>query len=121
MRLISSGMRRLKLRSPDFHVRRRQAQLGGHCSARQGGIGIAVEQHPIGLLGFQHRLERLHDPGGLRGMRRRADPQIVIGSRYVQFLEEHVAHRGVVVLAGMHDAMDDRGPHRPPRGKWRPL
>jgi hypothetical protein len=57
----------------------------------------------------QDALERLHDLGRLHGVARRADLEIDVRFRDAQLLEEQLAHRLVVVLAGVdQERLDGR-------------
>ena len=44
-----------------------------------------------------------HHPTGLLGVAARAGAEVVVGLAQAELVEEHVAHRRVVVLAGVHD------------------
>ena len=54
---------------------------------------------------IEHRLEFHHDPPGLSRMRTGAYPEIHIWLWQIEVAEESVAHRSVVVLAGMHQRL----------------
>src|SRR5688572_25286811 len=49
------------------------------------------------------RFVPLDDSRRLRAMRARPNVEMHVGSRDAEFLEEHLVHRRVVVLTGVHD------------------
>ena len=48
------------------------------------------------------RFERHHHARGLLGVRARTDAEVFVGRADVELVEEDLAHRLVVVLAGVH-------------------
>ena len=93
------------------------AALGRHQRAGDGGIDIAHHQHRLRLHAFEHRLEALHHLGGLHRVAAGADFQMMVGTRNAEVGKEAVAHRRVVMLAGVQQLRGDpglgqRGHHR---------
>ncbi len=78
-------------------------QLRGHQRGRDRRVHVAVHEQQVGLALQQERLEALHDRGRLLRMGPRPDPEVIVGRRDPQLLEERVRHTGVVVLAGVDD------------------
>jgi hypothetical protein len=70
--LISSGIVRSKERRPDAQVGDRDAQLDGHERRGQRRVDVAGQDHEIGTLLFQHRLDALNHPRRLGGVACRA-------------------------------------------------
>ena len=70
---------------------------------RQGGVGIAKDDHSIGLLMQQHVFKRFQHAPGLRPVRCRANPQMVIGRWNRHLLKEVGRERRVIVLAGVNN------------------
>jgi hypothetical protein len=108
IRLISSGIDRSRLRrpaltwavgAPSFAVTRAHASVEFTSPTTTTSSGVQVGRQ---------RLERRHHPAGLHGVAARARGEEVIGAADAEIGEEHVAHRRVVVLAGVHE--DDLGP-----------
>ena len=92
---------------PRLDVVDRDVQLGGRECAGEGGVGVAVDEDAIGLLVEDDPFDRLEHPSGLGTVRARTDLEVMPGSRHPEFLEEHVRHPGVVVLAGVDEALGD--------------
>ena len=90
-------------------VRQSDVQLGGGDRAGQRRVGVAVEQDDVRLLFEQDRFEPGDHDAGLFAMPAAADPQVVRRRRDAQLVEEHLRHVGVIMLAGVHDALDQ--PH----------
>jgi hypothetical protein len=85
MRLISSGIRRSKLRSPASTC----ATATPSFTAEVGrGVG-------------QNALERLHDARGLGRVRARPHAEVDVGPWELQVFEEDLRHVVVVVLPGV--------------------
>lgn len=83
-------------------------QLHRRQRSGQRAVGIAVHQRPIRFFLKQHALNHLDHPPGVLAMRAAADAEVIVGARDVEFIEEHVAHIGVVMLAGMHQHLAHR-------------
>ena len=103
IRLISSGIVRSKLRSPDSTwptgiSEPRRAERRG-----EGRVDVAGDEHEVGALGAQHRLEPLEHPRRLLAVAAGADAEHVVGLGHAELLEEDLRHRPVVVLAGVDD------------------
>jgi hypothetical protein len=82
-------------------VRDADAALDGRERTGDRRIHVAVDDDPVGLEALQHRVEIDEDLAGLNGMGVRTDSQVHIRFRKSQFVEEPVAHRHVIVLAGV--------------------
>ena len=121
MRLVSSGMRRLKLRSPASTCatgtraaspRRASPPASSSCRRRSARC-------PGGVPGSPPRVSRAC--GRLAAVRTRADAEVDVRARNAELLEEDVGHRRVVVLAGVDDqVLDARRAHSRPRSRGRP-
>ena len=90
----------------DLHLRRGQRR-------RQGRVDVARDDHQVGPLLGQHRLEPLHHPRRLLGVAAGADLEHVVGRGHAQLLEEDLRHQPVVVLAGVDDRVPSLGQSRP--------
>ena len=88
---------------PGFDVRDRDAHLRGHQGDGKGTVHVAGHHHHVGPLAREDRLDLDHHPGGLLRVRAAAYPEVHVGLRHSQVLEEHVGHLHVVVLAGVHE------------------
>jgi hypothetical protein len=83
----------------------RLQELGGDERGRNGGVDIAVDQHPVGRVGFDDRLDALHNLGGLGGVGPGTDAEVRVGSRQVELVEEDARHLLVIVLAGVYELL----------------
>ena len=90
---------------PGFDVGDRDSQLRRAERRAEGRVDVARDDHQVGALGAQHRLEPLQHARDLLRVASRPDPQQVVGLRHAELLEEDLGHQPVVVLAGV----DDRG------------
>ena len=88
-------------------------QLGGHDRPGHRRVDVAGDQHDVRRRLEQHRFQPLHHTRGLLRVRSRADVEVVVGLPHAQLVQEHLRHRVVVVLAGMHDELLELV--RPPR------
>ena len=80
-------------------------RLGRDQRRRQGRVGVAVDQHDVGMLRLDDRLEPRHDGAGLRGMAAAADAQMVLRRRDAEIVEEDLRQLRIVVLTGVHDGL----------------
>ncbi len=80
-------------------VRERQSQPGGRECACERGVGVAVDEHPVGPLGGQALRDRR--PHQVRIGRAEVEP--VAWLVEPEFLEEDLRELAIVVLAGVHD------------------
>ena len=71
--------------------------------AGERGVGVAVDEHPVGPCSLEHRVERGEHRAGLHAVAARADAEVDVGRGDAEVGEEDVGHVGVVVLAGVHD------------------
>jgi hypothetical protein len=62
-------------------------------------VRVAVDQDHVRPLRDQQLLDRAEHLRGLSGVTAGSDAQMEVRLRDAEFLEEHVAHRAVVVLA----------------------
>ena len=90
-------------------VHQRDAQLHGDQAAGDRAVHVAHHQHRVRPVLEQHRLEALHDLGGLLRVRAAADAEVQIRLRDSELPEEQVAHVRVVVLSGVHEQRLDAG------------
>ena len=95
------GHRPVKAAQAGLDVADRDAELACDQAGRQRGVDIAWNEHDVRLGLEQHGLQPLHHASGLLRVRARADAEHVVWGTDAQFLEEHLGHRGVVVLAGV--------------------
>jgi hypothetical protein len=77
-RLISSGHRAVERATARFQVNAGDVSYRGGQRARQCGVRIAQDDHRVGALGCQHRLEPLQDARRLHRLRRRSHIQPII-------------------------------------------
>ena len=108
-RLCSSGIRRLNERRPASRWASRRCSLVGDDRRRQGRVGVAVHQDPVGPVLLEHGLEGDHHLPGLGAVVGRADRQVDVGGRDLELVEEALRHVVVVVLAGVDDDVLDAG------------
>ena len=95
----------------------RDPQLRRGQRRRQGRVDVAGDDHQVGPLLEQDRLEALHRPRRLLRVAARADLEHVVGRRHAELLEEDLRHQPVVVLAGVDDrvpALGQRARAAPP-------
>ncbi len=64
-------------------------------------VDVAGDDHEIGTLLFQHRLDALRHQRRLNRVAGRANAEHVVGGGNAQLFEEHVRHQPVVVLTGV--------------------
>jgi hypothetical protein len=83
--------------------------LGSDQGAGDGGVDVADHQHRLRPDLVEHRLEALHHLGGLHRVAAGADFEVMVGARDAEIGEEAVAHRRVVMLAGMQQLGGDAG------------
>ena len=98
------GHRSVEAPEPRFDVGQRNAQLGRYQRPRQGRIHVADDQNEIGTCHREDLGQPLHDLGGLPDGRVRSNPEIHLGRRYPQVLEERTGHPMIEVLAGVDEA-----------------
>src|SRR5438445_596657 len=84
-------------------VPERPAHLRGDERAREGRVRVSVHEDQVGLLALEDVFKPAHHLGGLAGVTRAADAQVVIRPRHVEDLEEHIGHVLVVVLPGVDE------------------
>lgn len=83
-------------------MRHRDVQLGRRQGAGKRGVGVAVDQHPVGFFVEQDLLDALEHASGHGAMGASGNLQVVFGCRNFQLVEKHLGHVRVVVLTGMH-------------------
>ena len=88
---------------PGLDVRDRHPGLRARHGARQGRVGVAVDQHHVRPLGRQQRLQRGQHARGLRGVGAAPDAEPMVRPRQSQLVEEHPRQLVVVVLAGVDE------------------
>jgi hypothetical protein len=76
---------------------------------RQGRVDVAGDDHQVGGLLGQHRLQPLHRPRRHLGMAAGADLEHMVGGGNAELLEEDLRHQPVVVLAGVDDRVPALG------------
>ena len=80
-----------------------EVQLHRGQRARERGVRVAVDQHPVGAVLVDHRVQRREDAARLDAVRAGADAEVDVRCGDLQVGEEDVRHQGVVVLAGVDD------------------
>lgn len=80
-------------------------QFRGGQGASQGGVGVAVNQQGVGPLLLENVLHGHEGGGGHGRVGAGPDAEVMSGRRDAEFLEKHVGHVHVVVLAGVHENM----------------
>ena len=103
------GHRPVVAPKPRLDVRCAQPELRRNDGGRHRRVHVAVHEHPVGAMPFEHGLDALHDPGRLHGMRGAADGEVFVRLREPQTLEERVGHHLVVVLPRVHDHLRHAG------------
>ena len=93
------GHRPVERAQARLDVSDRDEQLRGGERGGQRRVHVPGHEHDVRLRLEQHRLEPLHDRGGLLRVRSRADPERVVGVADAELLEEDLGHLAVVVLA----------------------
>ena len=88
---------------PGLQVRDRQVQLHRGQGAGQGGVGVAVDQHPVGSVLEQDLVHPGQDRARLCAVAGRADLEVHVRVRDPEVGEEDVGEHRVVVLSGVHD------------------
>jgi hypothetical protein len=84
---------------PRLDVAHREVELRGREGPREGGVRVPVHEDDVRVLLLEDLLELDQHLPGLAGVGPGADVEVVVRLRDVEDLEEHVAHRLVVVLA----------------------
>ena len=97
-RAVEAPQSRFEVGDLDSQLRRAERRA-------DGGVDVARDDHQVGALGAQHRLESLQDARDLLRVASRPDPQKVVRLRNAELVEEDLGHQPVVVLPGV----DDRG------------
>ncbi len=97
------GHRAVEGAQPGLDVGDGLSELAGDERGGKRRVHIARHQHHVGPLGEQDRLQALHRARGLQGVRTRAHAEAMVGLGDSQLREEHLGHRLVVVLAGVHE------------------
>ena len=57
--------------------------------AGDGRVDVPSDHHQVGLVGEHHLLEGLHHPRGLHRVTAATDPEVLVGARHTELLEEH--------------------------------
>jgi hypothetical protein len=109
------GHRPVEGAQPRLDVRHRDRQLHRREGAGHRAVDVAHHHHAAGprRAAQQVLLEGRQHLRGLRAVRARPRVEVHVRRGHPQLAEEHVAHRGVVVLAGVHQHPSEGRP--PPR------
>src|SRR5216684_664073 len=86
-----------------LHMRNRDVQLCSSQRTCQGGVGIAIDNHSIETLFYEHLFNSFKHATCLSTVWTRTTFQVVVRSRDFQFLEELGRHIVVVMLSCMYD------------------
>lgn len=84
-------------------VRHGDVQLGRSQRTGERGVGVAIDQHPIGLFLLNQRFDTFEHAPGHRTMAEASDAKVVVRARDVELIKENVRHVGVEVLASVDD------------------
>lgn len=90
---------------PRFEVGEGVVELHRRHCARERGVGVAVNEHPVGSVLVEHGIQRREDAPCLDPVRARTHAQVNIWVRDAKVSEEDVRHERVVVLPRVHDDM----------------
>lgn len=96
------GHRPVAAAEPGFDVGDEGSRLGADEGAGHGSVDVAGDGDHVGTEAFDEGLEGDHDGGRLPGVGAASRLEVVVGFADPEFVEEHVAHERVVVLAGVH-------------------
>ncbi len=99
---VEAAQARLHMGDGDVEFRRGQG-------AGQRGVGVAVDQNPVGLFGKEDLLDGRQHPAGLLAVRAGSDVQVVFRLGNFEFPEEDGRHAVVVVLTGVDEDLLDGG------------
>ena len=102
MRLISSGMRRSRLRRPCFDVGDLNPALHRDERASERRVDVADDEHHVGGMFVERLVERGHDARRLHGVTGRAHFEMQVRFGNLEVAEELRRHVVVVVLPGVH-------------------
>lgn len=94
---------------PCLEMGERVVQLHSTHRGGEGGVRVAVHEHPVGGVLIEDRIERTKHRTGLYTVASRSDTEVHIRRRNAKVIEEHVREHRVVVLAGVHDHVIDPG------------
>lgn len=97
-----------------LHMGDGDVEFCGGEGARDGGVGVAVDEQPVGADGQELLLDAGEHLRGLRAVRAGADAEVGVGGAQAELGEEVVRHGRVVVLAGVEQEL--RGPGGGERG-----
>ncbi len=86
-----------------LNMRHRDVQLGRRQRAGERGVGVAVDQHPVGLFLLDEPLDVFEHAPGHGTVVQAGDVQFMMRARDVELLEENVRHIGIEVLARVDD------------------
>ena len=100
-RLTSSGIDQSRLRSPASTWATRQPALAPTRAQASVELTSPTTTTQSGRSDGDVLLEGHHDLAGLLGMAAGTDVEVDVGGPEAEVVEEHVAHGGVVVLAGV--------------------
>ena len=106
------GHRAIEAPKSGFHVGDRDRSLDRGDGCRQGGVHVADHEHDVGPDLFEDRIQTLHHVSRLDRVSPRTDLEIEVRRMDLQIPEEALGHRGVVVLAGVHERRGERRPTR---------
>ena len=78
-------------------------ELGGGQRAGNCGVGVTVDEYPVGLFLLNERFDAFEHAAGHGAMAETGDAELMIRAGDVELAEEDVRHVGVEVLAGVDD------------------
>ena len=88
-----------------LHVGDGDVEFGRGKRAGQRGVGVAVDQNPVGFFVDEDFLDSGEHLSCLRAVRPGTDGQVVFGLRNFEFPEKDSGHAVVVVLAGVDEKL----------------
>lgn len=92
---------------PCLDVRDGYLVFGRGQGTGEGGIGIAIDQDPVGPFVQDARLDGLQHPPGHGAVVEVGDAEVVMRLRDVELLKEDVRHIGIEVLTRVDDDFFD--------------
>ncbi len=88
---------------PGLHVVDRDPELGPDEGGGQCRVHVAHHDQPVHRAAHQVRLQALHDPPGLDGVRARSHAEVDVRGRDPEIAEQRATHGLVVVLPGVDE------------------
>ena len=119
-RLISSGIGR-NARNPASTCATGTNSFAAARARGERRVGVAVDQHDVGLRRHDRFFERYDHPASHRTMTATVDAEMLVGLRDIQLLEEDVGHVAVEMLTGVNEHLADVRARAQGARHWRGL